>query len=288
MATLIDLTGRRFTRWTVQRRTATPSHVKNPLPYWECRCDCGTVAAVSGSNLRSGVSRSCGCLGRKRPDRRIHETRATHGHAAVGAKSSTYRSWEAMRRRCLDSDAVDYARYGGRGIKVCERWKCSFEHFLADLGERPGGTTLDRIDNGGDYTPENCRWADVKTQGRNQRTNVLLTWNGETLSAPEWAERTGIPVAAIRHRRRAGWSVERTLLEPVNPQRTRAKCVNGHPFDEANTRLSKRGDRTHRACRQCQRDLRQRQVDANKAAGHRARCTRNRCTPGCPIRGRQL
>lgn len=120
-----------------------------------------------------------------------------------------------MKGRCLNPSYGNYANYGGRGIKVCDRWLESFENFLADMGEAPRGTSIDRIDNDGHYTPENCRWATDSEQQNNKRDTVLLTANGKTQTINEWAKETGLDVALIRNRiKRHGWSVEKAINTP--------------------------------------------------------------------------
>ena len=119
-----------------------------------------------------------------------------------------------MKARCLNTNAPNYTSYGGRGITICERWM-SFVNFLADMGERPPGTSLDRIDNDRDYCPDNCRWATPRQQSRNTRIARLITFNGETMRVVEWAERLGLNEYIIRSRLKYGWSVERALTRPV-------------------------------------------------------------------------
>jgi hypothetical protein len=191
-----DLTGQRFGKWTV---VAYAGKRVTGAQIWRCRCDCGNQQIVQGASLVTGRSSGCRCCAERR-----------HGHA-IGKGSRTYWSWVAMRSRCYNSRASRYERYGGRGIKVCARWLGSFENFLADMGERPVGQTLDRINNDGDYEPGNCRWATPRQQSRHTRTNRMLTSNGETRCISEWVEVTGLPRTVIETRLRRGLSGERVL-----------------------------------------------------------------------------
>jgi homospermidine synthase len=115
-----------------------------------------------------------------------------------------------MRHRCNNMDAVGYQHYGGRGIKVCERWN-SFEKFLADMGERPAGHSIDRIDVNGNYEPDNCRWATAEAQRNNTRRSIFLTHNGETKTVRQWADALGMPYGKLRSRIKRGWTTERAL-----------------------------------------------------------------------------
>lgn len=142
-----------------------------------CRCDCGQVTIVKATSLRSGNTKSCGCL---QAENRFTST-LKHGHNKIGRRTKTYISWCNMKQRCLNPRNEKYQDYGGRGIKICKRWLTSFENFLEDMGEKPKGLTLDRIDNDGNYEPGNCRWATQKEQQNNRRNTPSTTISPEIL-----------------------------------------------------------------------------------------------------------
>lgn len=218
MSKLIDLSGRRFGRLVVIGRAENTPEGK---ARWLCRCDCGKENATEGQGLRSGRTKSCGCLNRENTANR-NRRNARHGHCAGHTVTDEYRVWTAMITRCENKRSVAYSRYGGRGIKICERWRTSFENFLTDMGKRPSRShSIDRIDNDGNYEPSNCRWATSKEQTANRRSNRLLTVNGETATVTEWAERVGILRRTLFSRIHDGWSDHDTVLTPVRRVRPR-------------------------------------------------------------------
>lgn len=152
---------------------------------------------------------------------RITKAKTRHGEAIVGSVTAEYKIWRGMLGRCLNKTNPAWMDYGGRGIGVCDRWR-SFENFLADMGRRPDGLSLDRIDNNKGYSPDNCRWATRKEQARNRRSSAMIEYKGECRALVEWAEITGISVSAITQRLRAGWDVEMALTVP---QRHRRRCL---------------------------------------------------------------
>lgn len=133
------------------------------------------------------------------------------------SRTTTYYVWNNMRSRCRDPNCENYTNYGGRGIKVCERWE-SFANFVWDMGVQPAGLTLDRIDTNGDYTPDNCRWVTQLDQQRNRRTNVLLSHNGTTQCHSAWAEQAGISTQLFHYRLKQGWPIERALTPPTTKE----------------------------------------------------------------------
>lgn len=138
----------------------------------------------------------------------------THGYTCGGARPPEYKIWEAMLRRCLNKNDAAYNRYGGRGIKVCERWM-DFANFREDMGERPEGKSIDRKQNDGDYEPSNCRWATAKQQANNKRTNILVEHDGEIYSLKEFCELKALRYKSIWHRLKAGWPMDKALFTPI-------------------------------------------------------------------------
>ncbi len=178
--------GQVFGRLTVIALTAKRrSHSK----VWVCVCICGTVLEVSGTNLSSGDTHSCGCL-RRELVRVRSVAAAKHGHLRDNKCSSTYNAWRNMRQRCNNPKHMSYPYYGGAGIQVCPRWQYSFKCFLDDMGERPLGYSLDRIDSKLNYEQGNCRWVPSEKQAQNKRNNRVLTLNGESFILAEWSRRT--------------------------------------------------------------------------------------------------
>lgn len=180
-------------------------------------CSCGTIKVVDPHSVIRGRSSSCGCLNAQLSS----ERRRSHGMTGT----PTHRIWVGMVRRCYDHQATSYQRYGAKGVRVCDRWRNSFENFLSDMGERPGGMTLDRIDNSRGYEPGNCRWATVAEQARNRTDNHSLTFNGRTMVMTDWAKEIGISVFTLAGRLRSGWPVDRALTTPVrNNARRQGYC----------------------------------------------------------------
>lgn len=203
-----NLAGKKFGNLEVIEWAGKSRHgCKSKCDFWFCSCDCSDSRYnpfwASTASLKSGNTRSCGCLNRKH----------------LKSKSKIYNVWTLMNRRCCDTSDRAFKNYGGRGISVCDRWK-DFNNFYADMGDPPEGMSLDRIDNDGNYCPENCRWATPKQQVRNQRTNRLITWRGETKTTADWGDderlkKLGINSGYIRIRIDSGWSLEEAMTTPA-------------------------------------------------------------------------
>jgi len=168
------IVGQRFGRLTVMKLMDHPAN--NGASLWRCVCDCGKDTIVMAANLRSGITKSCGCL----KIERIIESNTTHGHAGGNGKNKTrtYAAWSYAIKRCTSSSCERFKNYGGRGISVCDRWRHSFENFLADMGECPIGFSIERIDVDGNYEPSNCTWIPMKDQAKNT-TRTKGRFNGD-------------------------------------------------------------------------------------------------------------
>lgn len=199
---MVNLTDFRFGRLVAKSFT----HVGDKV-FWRCVCDCGAECQIYGSRLRTGHTRSCGCL--KRDALLARNTK----HLLTGTPEHI--SWVSMRGRCLNKRNAAYADYGGRGISIDPRWS-DFSAFLEDMGQRPSPShTLDRIDNSKGYGPDNCRWASTLTQSNNTRRNRRITLNGVMRSCSEWERECGLKRGTLHHRLKAGWSVGRAILSPL-------------------------------------------------------------------------
>ena len=199
-----DLTGRRFQKLTAM---AYEGRSLSRRSLWRVRCDCGREKILPAGLLVSGRAKSCGCQ---------------KGHHGL-AGSRTYATWGAMIQRCTNPEMGNYQSYGGRGISVSPSW-LKFEGFLADMGERPPGMTLDRINNDGNYEPGNCRWATRAEQSRNTRRNRTMIVGGERVLVTDVAEANGISAATARMRLHKGWPSSRAATEPTRFSGTSARA----------------------------------------------------------------
>lgn len=214
-----DLTGQRFGRLTVIKldKYSPKSHGTR----WLCKCDCGKQKSILASCLKKGLTTSCGCFSSEQKSKRTK----THG---FGNEDRLYRIWSSMKSRCYSHADRNFKRYGARGIRICPEWRTDFLKFRewSIANGYQDGLSIDRIDNNGEYSPDNCRWADRTTQSNNRRTNVFITYRGETHTIAEWALITGIKAATLASRKAHGWSDEDCIEIPVsqsNNQATRKK-----------------------------------------------------------------
>ena len=200
MAHFKDLTGERFGRLVVIGVSRRVKSGKRERYYWKCKCDCGRIKEVRTDCLTGGLVQSCGCL--KKEQNRINLTKF-HRHKLSHTK--LWDTYYSMKSRCYDPADKRYKDYGGRGIKVCEEWKNSFDEF-ANWAVSHGfdkNLQIDRINNNGDYSPENCRWVTQKENCRNRRSNVLIEYNGKMITLVEFYEIMNIPykVAYSKYRK---------------------------------------------------------------------------------------
>lgn len=197
----VDRSGQKFTRLLVLGAHRRRGHSL----YLECLCDCGNIIWASVANLNSGTQKSCGCL---RRERWANGNRRTHGLAGT----PIYTVWSGMKRRCMNSKNQDYADYGGRGIKVCDRWMNSFEAFYEDMADKyEPGLTLDRIDVNGNYDPLNCQWSTHLEQGNNKRNTRKIETEWGKITIRRASELSGLPITTIRNRIFKKWPVAEVL-----------------------------------------------------------------------------
>lgn len=211
MKGIIDIAGQRFGRLTAVKHIGS----KNGRAVWLCKCDCGKETIVYGKSLRSGNTKSCGCLNIDSSTERIVKFNTKHG----GTNSRIFRIWGNMKTRCYNKNAINFQDYGGRGITVCDEWKEDFSAFrdwALNNGYSPN-LTIDRVDNEKGYSPDNCRWATPKEQANNRRGNRPITHNGETHTISEWADIIGIDDDTLLKRINSKtYTLERALTEQKN------------------------------------------------------------------------
>lgn len=180
---------------------------------WRCKCDCGEEKIISIDALNSGRTVSCGCYHRD-----LFTGRPSHNRTHNMRNTPEFNIWSMMKNRCTNPNCNRSQFYKDKGIKVCDRWlgPNGFQNFIADMGLRPGPSySIDRIDNDGDYTPENCRWATDKEQANNHSNNVIIEYNGREQTLALWCDELGLPYGTIWMRLRRGWSVRDAFEKPL-------------------------------------------------------------------------
>lgn len=201
MGKLIDMTGNRYGRLTVLSDCGT--HPRCHKLYLTI-CDCGESKAIIGSHMASGKISSCGCLKRESDSKKFLK----HGKF----KDKEYSIWLAMRDRCINPNNKNYINYGARGITVAKEWD-DYSVFINDMGKRPMGHSLERLENSKGYSKDNCKWATVKEQVRNTRQNINITYDGKTMCLTDWADELGLPRPTLHYRIHAGWDLDKALTK---------------------------------------------------------------------------
>jgi hypothetical protein len=204
MSNYIDLSGQKFGRLTVIERLFERRNHDYRSALWLCRCDCGNEVRTYAGYLKSGNTKSCGCL---------HKEAVTkHGFRHL----PEYNIWRGMLDRCYNTETAAYPRYGGRGITMCDEWKESFEAFYRDMGTRPSEDySIDRKDNDKGYSKENCRWATSEEQMRNRSNNVYYEKDGEKKLLKQWCNELGLNISTVYDRIRRGWTFEEAIVPKI-------------------------------------------------------------------------
>ena len=209
-----DLTGKRYGRLTVTGFSRCEKVSSSQYRYyWNCLCDCGTEKEILVNSLRSGATRSCGCLCKERHIKK-------HGMSTT----RLFWVWHGMMERCSNKKSLSYKHYGGKGIQVCDEWKDStaFIKWALENGYKDN-LTIDRIDSNKNYEPDNCRWVGWKVQANNTSRNHYLTINGETKTLAQWSEFYGVPYKYVHKRVSLGWTYEEAVSRPVRKCERRSK-----------------------------------------------------------------
>ena len=212
MSKFIDLTGKRFARLIVIEKAKS---INNGIVIWKCKCDCGNETFVRGNNLKTGAVKSCGCL-----------KKISHTQKHNMSKTKIYRTWASMKNRCCNPNTQYFKNYGGRGINVCKEWMESFESFRnwAYTNGYSDDLTIERIDNNGNYCPENCTWIPLSEQAKNRRNGYSITYKNKTQNLKSWCDELNLDYKMIHNRiYKLNWSFERAIQEPVHINRRKRK-----------------------------------------------------------------
>lgn len=212
----IDHAGKRFGFLGVVKRVASPPGERSA--YWLCKCDCGKEKHIAAKSFVSGHVIACGC--------RVGGLK--HGLSFT----KTHRAWSSMIQRCTNPKLKSWPRYGGRGIKVCPRWRASFQAFLDDMGKAPVGMMLERKNNNGNYQPGNCKWATAKEQQNNRSSNHKVEFQGVIRNLSQWAKEAGMSHETLLDRLKRGWTMEEAIsTHPTSPNRfKKVKRGSAHAF----------------------------------------------------------
>lgn len=215
-----DRTGERIGRLTIIKRADDRFDSRGRTrAYWLCECECGTIKEIRGDSLNGNHTMSCGCFHKEQASVALKEIRANqavHGDS----KERIHNIWYLMKYRCEDPTSPAYRNYGGRGVKLCDEWSDGvngyfrFKEWALNNGYNEN-LTIDRINNDGDYSPENCRWADTYTQGNNKRNNIEIEYDGRVQTLSQWSREIGVPMKNLYNRIRVlGWDIERAFTQP--------------------------------------------------------------------------
>ena len=213
MSKPLNLDGQKFGEWLVLS-TEIKLHGKTKprtASFCTCKCTCGIIKEICAYDLKRGKSKMCrSCATRKQNTNHKNNTKHNKSYTVE------YKTWSDMKRRCYNEKIKNFSDYGGRGIKVCDRWLESFENFYEDMGKRPSiEFSIDRIDVNKDYSPENCRWADQKTQMRNRRNTKIVNYKGVEKPLAQFCEELNLELSTITNRIKIGWSVEKAFTTPI-------------------------------------------------------------------------